>query len=47
MLSEANKLTLAMQYWNERMTFSVKQLARIVQADVSVLKAILLQNQDY
>jgi len=47
MLSEANKLTLALQYWNERITFSVKQLARIVQADVSVLKAVLLQNKEF
>ena len=47
MLSEANKLTLALQYWNEHMTFSVKQLARIVHADVSVLKAVLLQNKEF
>ena len=46
-LSEANRLTLALQYWNERKTFSIKQLARIVQADVSLLKAVLLQNKEF
>lgn len=46
-LSEANRLTLALQYWNERKTFSIKQLARIVHADVAVLKAVLLQNKEF
>ena len=46
MLSEANKLTLALRYWNERMTFSIKQLARITQVDIHVLKAVLLQNKE-
>ena len=46
-LSEADRLTLAMHFWNERKTFSIKQLARIVRADASLLKAVLLQKENF
>ena len=46
-LSEANRLTLAMRFWNDRKTFSIKQLSRIVQADVSLLEAVLIQKDRF
>lgn len=40
-LTQANKIDLALQLWNDRKTTSVKQLARLTRNNVDVLRTIL------
>jgi len=40
-LTESNRIALATQFWNERKTSSIKQLARLTKNNVDVLRAVL------
>ena len=40
-LTQADKLAVALQMWNARRTFSVKQLARLTRLDVDLLRTVL------